>query len=104
MTSTTATGAAGMALRVIGRAAIIGAVDDEPKGVVVYGHELDRQELRWVVEGMSAVRVHDLDRPGPYGEYNEIVGAILGRTYRLHLRQHRLPEVADLLGAPEVTE
>jgi hypothetical protein len=88
------------ALRVVAEALQRELVVDRPTGVVIYGRNLAPCELRWLVEGMQMRDVQPLDLSGPKGEDREIVGYILGRAYRVHVKHQRLAELNDVLRAP----
>lgn len=78
--------AVGTALRVLGHAVQRGLVVDRPGGVVVYARQLEPAEIRWLYLGMDGPAVEDLPLVGARGEDVQIVGAILGRVYRVALR------------------
>ena len=88
------------AIRVVAEAVKRELVVDHPGGVVIYGRGLAPVELRWIVEGLSTVDVQPLSLAGPKGEDREIIGYLLGRVYRIHVKQLRLAELNDVLHAP----
>jgi hypothetical protein len=88
------------AIRVVAEAVKRDLAVDQPKGVVLYGRGLAPVELRWLVEGMEMVDVQPLALAGPNGEDREIVGYVLGRIFRIHVKRQRLAELNDVLHAP----
>lgn len=91
------------ALRVVAEAVKRDLAVDQTKGVIIYGRGLAPIELRWLVEGMETIDVQPLPLPGPQGEEREIIGYLLGRVYRIHVKRQRLAELNDILHAPART-